>query len=81
MIIKQAAQQLPPVNMKLLLKLGMRQASRVRPIKEADQRLKLPAADGEWIPARRLARQAPLPATAAASLSACAEGRTSPPEG
>ena len=44
MIIEQAAQQLPPMNIKMLLKLGMREPGGVRPIKEADQRLKpLPA--------------------------------------
>jgi hypothetical protein len=82
MIIKQAAQQLPPVNIKMLLKLGVREPGSVRPIKEADQRLKLPPACGNASspadsPAGR--RQAPGPA-AASSLSACPQGRTSSPE-
>ena len=40
MIIKQATQQLPPLNIKMLLKLGMGQAGRICPVQEADQRLK-----------------------------------------
>ena len=57
MIIKQAAQQFPPVNIQMLLKLGVRQAGGVRPIQETDQRLKLPPAGGKRIPAGQLARQ------------------------
>ena len=57
MIIKQAAQQFPPVDVKMLLKLGVRQAGGVRPIQETDQRLKSPPAGGKRIPARRLARR------------------------
>jgi hypothetical protein len=53
MIIKQAAQQLPPVNIEVLLKLGMRQAGSVRPIKKADQRLELLPAGGKGSPASR----------------------------
>jgi hypothetical protein len=41
MVLKQPSQQLPPVTVKTLLKLGMFQASSVGPIHEADQRLKL----------------------------------------
>jgi hypothetical protein len=55
MIIEQTAQQLPPVNIKMLLKLGMRQAGGIRPIKKADQRLEpLPARSKDT--AGRLAR-------------------------
>jgi hypothetical protein len=63
MIIEQAAQQLPPVNIKMLLKLGMRQAGGVGPIKEADQRLELLPA-GDKGTAGRLARRAAAAAPA-----------------
>jgi hypothetical protein len=63
MITEQAAQQLPPVNINMLLKLGMRQAGGVGPIKEADQRLEpLPAGDKGT--AGRLARRAAATAPA-----------------
>jgi hypothetical protein len=55
MIIKQAAQQLPPVNIKMLLKLGTREPGGVRPIKEADQRLKPLPAGGKGSTASRFA--------------------------
>ena len=58
MIIQQAAQQLPPVNIKMLLKLAVREAGGVRPIKEADQRLEPLPARGKRITASRLARRA-----------------------
>ena len=67
MIIKQAAQQLPPVNIEMLLKLGVREPASVHPIKKADQRLKLPPACGKRILASRLARQA----TAGAPTGGC----------
>ena len=41
MIIQQPAQQLPPVPVKTLLKLRVRQPSRIRPVQETDQRLEL----------------------------------------
>ena len=41
MVVKQPSQQLPPVTVKTLLKLGMFQASSVGPVHEADQRLEL----------------------------------------
>jgi hypothetical protein len=58
MIIKQAAQQLPPVNIKMLLKLRVREPGGVRPIKEADQRLKQLPARGKPSTASRAARAA-----------------------
>jgi hypothetical protein len=51
MIVKQAAQQLTPVNIKMLLKLRVREPGGVRPIKGADQRLELLPAGGK--PMRR----------------------------
>ena len=82
MIIEQAAQQLPPMNVKMLLKLGVREPGRVRPIKEADQRLKPLPAGGKRRTASRTVRRATTaaPAAAASSLSARPAGRTSPPE-
>ena len=62
MITEQAAQQLPPVNIKMLLKLGMREPGGVGPIKETDQRPKPLPASGKGISANRLARR---PAAAA----------------
>ena len=56
MIIQQPAQQLPPVTIKTLLKRGVREASGVGPVKEADQRLELLTARGKRITASRLAR-------------------------
>jgi hypothetical protein len=41
MVIKQPAQQLPPVAVKMLLKLGVREPRGVRPVQEAQQRLEL----------------------------------------
>src|ERR1035438_3033549 len=41
MVIKQTAQQLAPVAVDALLKLAMSQASGVRPVQKANQRLKL----------------------------------------
>ncbi len=41
MISQQPAQQLPPVPVKTLLKLRVRQPSRIRPVQETDQRLEL----------------------------------------
>jgi len=58
MIIKQAAQQLPPLNIKTLLKLRVREPGSVRPIKEADQRLKQLPAGGKPGTASRAARAA-----------------------
>ena len=58
MIIEQAAQQLPPVSVKMLFKLGVREPGRVRPIKEADQRLELLPARGKRRATSRIAGQA-----------------------
>ena len=41
MIIQQPPQQLPPVTVKTLLKLRVRKPAGIRPVQEADQRLKL----------------------------------------
>ena len=54
-VIKQPAQQLPPVTVKTLLKLGMFQASGVGPVHEADQRLELLTARREPFHHSRLA--------------------------
>jgi hypothetical protein len=63
MIIKQAAQQLPPANIKMLLKLGMREAGSVRSVKKADQRLEPLAAGGKGSAAVRIARRAAVAAS------------------
>lgn len=58
MISKQAAQQLSPMNIKMLLKLAVREAGGIRPVKEADQRLEPFPAGGKRITTSRLARRA-----------------------
>jgi len=58
MIIEQAAQQLPPVDIQVLLKLGVRQARGVRAIQEVDQRLEPLPAGGKRSTASRIRRAA-----------------------
>ena len=75
MIIQQPAQQLPPVAIKTLLKLGMRKPGRIRPVQEADQRLELLPAAQQTQPHR--IRRAAKPGAARYQRPA---GRTSSPE-
>src|SRR6516165_1237118 len=58
MVIKQAAQQLPSLAVKTVLKLGMREPGGVCPVKEADQQLELLPAGGKGSAAGRIARRA-----------------------
>ena len=51
MVIKQPAQQLPPVTVKTLLQTSVIQTSRISPVHETDQRLELLTAGSE--PSRR----------------------------
>ena len=83
MIIEQAAQQLPPANIKMLLELRMRQAGSVRPIQEADQRRKPLPAGGKRSTASRPAGRAAVAAPAPGCIFAISlpGGRSSPPRG
>ena len=58
MIIKQPPHELPTVAVKTLLKLRMRQASRVRPVQKANQRLELLTARSKPSPSSAPTRRA-----------------------
>ena len=66
MIIQQPAQQLPPVAVKTLLKLGVREPRGVRPVQEAHQRLELLTAGSEPSRHGRIAARAAAHLTSAA---------------
>jgi hypothetical protein len=76
MIIEQPPQQLPPVAVKTLLKLGVRQPRRIRPVQEAQQRLELLTARSEPSRHSRIAtRAAALTLTSSCTIATRPRGR------